>query len=112
MEIEVRDGYGHLATAHYTNERPFADYYQDEPWMDFTLNQAGHGDYLIKTSDYFDYLAAHDDKPFVEGEALYEFCSTLEEMGTRLCTADMLRRVAYICMQAGGAGYTLSLIHI
>lgn len=106
LEIEVRDGYGHLATAHYTNERPFADYYQDEPWMDFTLNQAGHGDYLIKTSDYFDYLAAHDDKPFVEGEALYEFCSTLEEMGTRLCTADMLRRVAYICMQAGGAGYT------
>lgn len=51
--------------------------------MDFTLNQAGHGDYLIKASDYFDYLAAHDDKPFVEGEALYEFCSTLEEMGTR-----------------------------
>ena len=74
--------------------------------MEFTLNQAGHGDYLIKASDYFDYLAAHDDKPFVEGEALYEFCSTLEEMGTRLCTADMLRRVAYICMQAGGAGYT------
>lgn len=106
LEIEARDGYGHLATAHYTNERPFADYYQDEAWMDFTLNQAGHGDYLIKASDYFDYLAAHDDKPFVEGEALYEFCSTLEEMGTRLCTADMLRRVAYICMQAGGAGYT------
>lgn len=106
LEIEARDGYGHLATAHYTNERPFADYYQDEPWMDLTLNQAGHGDYLIKASDYFDYLAAHDDKPFVEGEALYEFCSTLEEMGTRLCTADMLRRVAYICMQAGGAGYT------
>lgn len=46
LEIEARDGYGHLATAHYTNERPFADYYQDEPWMDFTLNQAGHGDYI------------------------------------------------------------------
>lgn len=27
LEIEARDGYGHLATAHYTNERPFADYY-------------------------------------------------------------------------------------
>ena len=38
--------------------------------MDFTLNQAGHGDYLIKTSDYFDYLAAHDDKPFVEGRCV------------------------------------------
>lgn len=106
LEVERRDGYGHLATAHYTNERPFADYYQDEPWFDFTLNQAGHGDYLIKASDYSDFLSRYGDKPFVEGEALYEFCSTLEEMGTRLCTADMLRRVAYICMQAGGAGYT------
>lgn len=106
LEIVKRDGYGSLRTAHYTNERPFADYYQDEEWFDFTLNQAGHGDYLITARDYAEFLAAHPVKPFVEGEALYEFCSTLEEMGTRLCTDDMLRRVAYIVMQMGGAGYT------
>ncbi len=104
--IEKFDGYGHLQTAHYTNERPFADYYQDEEWFDFTLNQAGHGDYAISPGDYAEYIAKHGNKPFVEGEALYEFCSTLEEMGTRLCTADMLRRVAYMTIQLGGCGYT------
>ncbi len=104
--IEKLDGYGNLQTAHYTNERPFADYYQDEPWFDFTLNQAGHGDYAISASDYATYMAKHSDKPFVEGEAMYEYCSTLEEMGTRLCTDDMLRRVAYMSIQLGGCGYT------
>lgn len=106
LEIERRDGYGTLQTAHYTNERPFADYYQDESWFDFTLNQAGHGDYLITEQDYADFFAKHPGKPFVEGEAMYELCSTLEEMGTRLCTADLLRRVAYMSIQLGGAGFT------
>lgn len=106
LEIERRDGYGQLQTAHYTNERPFASYYQDEEWFDFTLNQAGHGDYLITAADYQQFFDEHPGKPFVEGEALYEFCSTLEEMGTRLCTADMLRRVAYLSVQLGGCGYT------
>lgn len=103
--IEQLDGYGQLQTAHYTNERPFAEYYQDEPWFDFALNQAGHGDYPIGLRDYTSYCQKHP-KPFVEGEALYEYCSTLEELGTRLCTADMLRRVAYMSIQAGGCGYT------
>lgn len=104
--IEELDGYGNLQTAHYTNERPFAEYYQNEDWFDFTLNQAGHGDYPISANDYKDFMKKHPKKPFIEAEALYEFCSTLEEMGTRLCTADMLRRVAYMSIQLGGCGYT------
>lgn len=104
--IEELDSYGTLQTAHYTNERPFADYYQDEDWFDFTLNQAGHGDFPISPAHYREFLEKHSKKPFIEGECLYEFCSTLEENGTRICTADMLRRVAYISMQLGGCGYT------
>ncbi|HHV11349.1 MAG TPA: DUF4038 domain-containing protein [Clostridiales bacterium] len=104
--IEQLDGYGTLQTAHYTNERPFADYYQDEDWFDFTLNQAGHGDYVVSQYDYRDFFKRHPNKPFIEGECFYEFCSTLEENGTRMCTADMLRRVAYISIQLGGCGYT------
>ncbi len=100
------DGYHHLMTAHYTNERPFASYYQDEEWLDFTLNQAGHGDFVVSADDYRVFLREHGDKPFVEGEAFYEYCSTLEENGTRLCTDAMLRRVAYLTIQAGGCGYT------
>lgn len=106
LYIQEHDSYHHLQTAHYTNERPFATYYQDEEWMDFTLNQAGHGDYVIGVSDYKAFLSTHNDKPFVEGEAFYEYCSTLEENGTRLCTPAMLRRVAYLTIQAGGCGYT------
>ncbi len=106
LYIEQLDSYGQLQTAHYTNERPFAEYYQDESWFDFTLNQAGHGDYIITVNDYQEFLKKHSDKPFIEGEAMYEFCSTLEEMGTRLCTDDMLRRVAYTSIQLGGCGYT------
>ncbi len=104
--VQKLDGYHHPMTAHYTNERPFASYYQDEDWMDFTLNQAGHGDYVVSVDDYKAFLKEHGDKPFVEGEAFYEYCSTLEENGTRLCTDAMLRRVAYLTMQAGGCGYT------
>lgn len=104
--LEEIDGYGQLQTAHYNNERPFPDYYYYEDWFDFTLNQAGHGDFPVQARDYFEYRRLHPDKPFVEGESLYEFCSTLEEHGTRLCTADMLRRVAYTTIQSGGCGYT------
>lgn len=104
--IQKLDTYQQPRTAHYTNERPFAHYYHEEDWFDFTLNQAGHGDYVVSVNDYKDFMKQYGDKPFVEGEALYEFCSTLEENGTRLCTADMLRRVAYLTIQVGGCGYT------
>ncbi|SHK60957.1 protein of unknown function [Anaerocolumna jejuensis DSM 15929] len=104
--VEKLDGYGTLQTAHYTNERPFADYYQEEAWFDFTLNQAGHGDFTVGRKDYQDFLEKYSKKPFIEGECFYEFCSTLEENGTRLCTADMLRRAAYMSIQLGGCGYT------
>lgn len=106
LYVRQLDSYHHLMTAHYTNERPFASYYQDEEWLDFTLNQAGHGDYVVSVDDYKAFLRQHGDKPFVEGEALYEYCSTLEENGTRLCTDAMVRRVAYLTMQVGGCGYT------
>ena len=96
----------HPLTVHYTNERPFADYYYSEPWFDFVLNQAGHGDYVISESDYRSYLAAHREKPFMEGEAFYEGCSSLEENGTRKIDDSMMRRVAYIAMMSGAAGYT------
>ena len=104
--MEKMDGYGTLQTAHYTNERPFADYYYDESWFDFVLNQAGHGDFPINPSWYRAYRKEHGTKPFIEGESLYEYCSTLEENGTRLCTDAMLRRVAYMAVQTGGCGYT------
>jgi hypothetical protein len=106
LYVEQLDGYGTLQTAHYTNERPFASYYNEEDWFDFTLNQAGHGDFPVSPGYFRDYRKQYPSKPFIEGESLYEFCSTLEENASRLCTADMMRRVAYMSIQLGGCGYT------
>lgn len=105
--VEKLDGgYHTLQTAHYTNERPFAHYYQNEDWFDFTLNQAGHGDFVISAKDYRQHRSQFPDKPFIESEGMYEFVHTLEENGARVADADMVRRVAYITMQTGGCGYT------
>lgn len=106
LYVEELDGYHTLQTAHYDNHRPFSDYYYEEDWYDFTLNQAGHGDFPVNVKYFHDYRRTHPNKPFVEGESLYEFCSTLEENGSRLCTADMVRRVAYTAIQSGACGYT------
>ncbi len=107
LHIEKLDGgYNALQTAHYTNERPFADYYHDETWFDFTLNQAGHGDYVISARDFLEHRKKHPDKPFIEGEAMYEFVYTLEENGGRTADAAMVRRAAYTAMQCGACGYT------
>ena len=100
------DGYNTLQTAHYTNERPYADYYFDEDWFDFTLNQGGHGDLPIYAYYQREHMKKHPGKPFVEGEEMYEFVSTLEPNGSRLCTADMMRRCAYLSIQNGACGYT------
>lgn len=104
--VRRHDAYRQPCTVHSVNERPFSDCFYGETWYDFTLNQAGHGDFVVAESDYRDFMERHPEKPFVEGEALYEGCSSLEENGSRRIDASMLRRVAYITMQLGGAGYT------
>lgn len=104
--VHELDVYHHPVTVHSANECPFSDCFYDKDWYSFTLDQAGHGDFVVAESDCRDYLAKHADKPFVEGEALYEGCSSLEENGPCRIDASMLRRVAYLTMQFGGAGYT------
>lgn len=106
LVVQEMDGYGQLQTTHYNNERPYCDYYFDEDWYDFTLNQAGHGDRPINADWIIEHRTKHPGKPFVEAESMYEYCSTLEPNGMRLCTAEMMRRVAYLNMQHGAAGYT------
>lgn len=72
LAIRDADGYRHPRTAHLTNERPIADYYQGEDWLTFTLNQLGHGDLDLGMSHYREYFAAHPGVPMVEGESMYE----------------------------------------
>ncbi len=106
LEIQRKDDYHHLRTAHYTNERPFPTYYQGEEWFDFTLGQAGHGDYPIDCRPFRKHIKQYPTTPFIEGESLYENVLTLEPNGRRRATPAMLRRVAYLAMQNGACGYT------
>ena len=104
--IHDADDYQHPRTAHLTNERPIADYYQDEDWLDLTLHQHGHGDLELSTRAYHDHRTAHPGRPLVEGESLYEGITTVEPVGRRTATATMVRQVAYRAIQSGCCGYT------
>ena len=104
--IAETDGYGHPRTAHLTNERPIASYYQNEDWLTLTLNQLGHGDHDLNPKHYIDFRAQHPNMPLVEGEALYEGLSSVESVGRRTVTETMVRQVAYRAIQSGCCGYT------
>ena len=106
LAIRDSDGYRQPITAHLTAERPIASYYQDEDWLDLTLNQHGHGDFDLSATHYLRHLAAHPGRPIVEGESMYEGLRTVEYAGRRTVTASMVRQVAYRSIQSGCCGYT------
>ena len=106
LTIQDADGYNQPRTAHATNERPIAPYYQGEDWLTLTLNQHGHGDFDMHADHYRDYLAAYPGTPLVEGESMYEGLLSVEYQGRRPVTDTMVRHVAYRAMQSGCCGYT------
>jgi Protein of unknown function (DUF4038)/Domain of unknown function (DUF5060)/Putative collagen-binding domain of a collagenase len=106
LAIRDADDYSHPRTAHLTNERPIANYYQEEDWLSFTLNQLGHGDMDLGTDAYRKHRAAYPGRPIVEGESLYEGITTMEPVGRRTATAMMVRQVAYRAILSGCCGYS------
>ena len=106
LAIRDADGYDQPRTAHLTNERPLASYYQGEDWLTLTLNQLGHGDLDLGVSHYGAHLDAHPGVPLVEGESLYEGLISVEPTGRRPVTDTMVRQVAYRAIQSGCCGYT------
>lgn len=106
LAIQDADAYGHLITAHLTNERPVASYYQDEEWLSFTLNQLGHGDLDMNARHWGEHLEKYPDRPLIEGESLYEGLKSVEYTGRRVVTDLMVRQVAYRAIQSGCCGYS------
>jgi hypothetical protein len=106
LTVEECDGYGALQSVHLATDRPFPQVYQGESWYDFTMSQAGHGDLPVNASMYSGYRRMYPSVPLVESESLYEGINSLEDNGSRIVTPEMLRRVAYLCIQNGGCGYT------
>lgn len=104
--IREADCYGHPLTAHLTNERPIAPYYQGEDWLSFTLNQLGHGDFDMSASHYAEHFAQFPDTPVVEGESMYEGLISVEPISRRPVTDTIVRQIAYRAVQSGCCGYT------
>lgn len=105
LECEKWAAYNNLQTVHLGTDRPFPDIYQGESWYDFALSQAGHGDFTMYYDQYTGYREAFPRCPLVEGEGFYEGINT-NELVSRPVTASMFRRLAYLCFQGGGCGYT------
>jgi hypothetical protein len=103
---EQTDGYGALQSVHLATDRPFPEIYQGESWYDFTMSQAGHGDMPLNATMYSDYRKKYPAMPLVESESLYEGIRSGECNGARTITPDMFRRIACLCIQNGGCGYT------
>ena len=106
LTIRDHDDYRHPITAHLTTERPIADYYQDEDWLTFTLNQFGHGDLDMSPSHWTEHLTRYPGRPLVEGESFYEGLISVEPTGRRPVTDVMMRQVASRAIQSGCCGYS------
>lgn len=97
--------YGNLQSVHLACSRPFPLIYQNEPWFDFAMSQAGHGDFDMSPQMYLDFKEMYKGHPVLESEATYEG-ATSNEYVSRIIPAKMMRRQAYLIMQCGGCGYT------
>ncbi len=106
LATEKYDGYGALQSVHLATDRPFPDVYQGESWYDFSMSQAGHGDMHLGASMYSEYRQRFPSMPLVESESLYEGIQSGESNGARTITPEIFRRIAYLCIQNGGCGYT------
>lgn len=97
--------YHNLMSAHLACDRPFPKIYENEPWFDFAMSQAGHGDFDMGQSMYAEFKEMYKGHPVLESEATYEGAMS-NEYTSRIITAAMMRRLAYLIIQSGGCGYS------
>jgi hypothetical protein len=110
----------HLMTFHPRGRYSSSDWYHQASWLDFNMFQSGHKSYAQDTNrneirhfgeDNWRYIE-HDRgltpvRPTLDGEPSYENIPYgLHDSLTPRWTAADLRRYAYWCVFAGGAGFT------
>lgn len=105
VECRKWNAYNNLQSVHLACSRPFPKIYENEPWFDFAMSQAGHGDYDMGQSMYAQFKQMYEGHPIVESEGAYEGAAS-GEYTSRIIPAAMMRRLAYLIMQSGGCGYT------
>ncbi len=110
----------HLETFHPRGRYSSSEWFHNESWLDFNMFQSGHKDYaqdtVAKEKNHFgednwkfivtDY-ALKPVKPTLDGEPSYEnIPHGLHDSLEKRWTAADVRRYAYWCVFAGGAGFT------
>lgn len=105
--LKSGDDGAHLITVHVSGGSSSADWFHDEPWLDFNMRQNGH------VAEYVRYEKTRQDydrqptKPVVDGEPIYEdhpVSFKANEFGHSVA-ADV-RRALYWDLFAGAFGHT------
>ncbi len=103
--------YGNLQSVHLACGRPFPKIYENEPWLDFAMSQAGHGDADMGQEMYSEFKEMYAGHPVLESEGFYEGAAS-GEYNSRPITPAMMRRLAYLIVQSGGCGYTYGALGV
>lgn len=110
-ECDKWNAYGNLQSVHLACSRPFPKLYENEPWFDFAMSQAGHGDFNMDQTMYEQFREMYQGHPIIESEGMYEMAAS-GELSSRRITPAMMRRLAYLIMQSGGCGYTYGALGV
>jgi len=105
--ITAGDGGVHLKTFHPSGGRGSAQYFHDEPWLDFNMRQSGHGDPNCDNGAQIagDY-ARTPAKPCVDGEPRYEDHPINWKPELGWFDEHDVRKAAYAAVFAGACGHT------
>lgn len=106
--LKEGDGGRHLMTYHPPGERGSAEWFQNDKWLDFNMEQSGHGhrdgaNYKMIERDY----ARVPVKPVIDGEPRYENHPVAWKPDQFGWFDDYdVRQAAYWAVFAGAAGHT------
>lgn len=106
--IRRGDGGRHLIGFHPSGGHGSAEWFHDEPWLDFNLRQNGHGleytDRYAKTRADYDRVPA---KPVIDAEPVYEdHPAAFKAEAYGHTTASDVRRALYWDLFGGACGHT------
>jgi hypothetical protein len=97
----------HLMTFHPNGRHTSAEWFHDEPWLDFNMLQSGHAykdleNYAMIAGDY----ARSPTKPCLDGEPRYEDHPVRQRPEEGWFDAYDVRKAAYWALFAGAHGHT------
>jgi hypothetical protein len=105
--LDRGDGGAHLMTFHPQGGSSASDFFHEDPWLDFNMQQSGHGAYSVDNYNRIagDY-ARTPAKPCMDGEPCYEDHPVRQGPEGAYFDAYDARKLAYWALFAGAHGHT------